>query len=84
VAEVRVVAVLVGLQASGKSTFARRLAARGDSARVPEAGLRATLARLRRPTTDDGFQAVLTVTFDGAGGFDVREAAGEEVGRWAP
>jgi predicted kinase len=49
----------------------RRNAERPAPARVPEAGLRATLARLRRPGTGDGFEAVRTVRFDGAGGFAV-------------
>jgi len=49
----------------------RRNAAREGRERVPEAGLRATLARLRRPATSDGFAAVRSVSFDGAGGFVV-------------
>jgi len=49
----------------------RRNAERPAPARVPEAGLRATLARLRRPGTGDGSEAVRTVRFDGAGGFAV-------------
>jgi predicted kinase len=50
----------------------RRNAAREGAARVPEVGLRATFRRLRRPTTADGFDAVVEVRFDGHGGFDVR------------
>lgn len=49
----------------------RRNAGRDGRSRVPEVGVRATMARLRRPETADGFDAVLTVRFDGAGGFDV-------------
>lgn len=54
----------------------RRNAERPHRERVPEAGLRATLARLRRPTAADGFAAVRTVTLDGAGGFAVAEDEG--------
>ncbi|CAL9357224.1 hypothetical protein SUDANB58_00582 [Streptomyces sp. enrichment culture] len=50
----------------------RRNAARAGRDRVPEVGVRATLGRLRRPTREDGFDAVLEVRFDGHGGFDVR------------
>ncbi|WP_437023352.1 AAA family ATPase [Streptomyces sp. enrichment culture] len=50
----------------------RRNAARTGRDRVPEVGVRATLGRLRRPTREDGFDAVLDVRFDGHGGFDVR------------
>lgn len=49
-----------------------RNAIREGRARVPEVGLYATLKRLRRPTRADGFDRLYTVTFDGAGGFDVR------------
>ncbi len=55
----------------------QRNAARPDRARVPEAGLRATLARLLRPRVQDGFDEVFVVEFDGSGGFIVR-SAGEE------
>jgi predicted kinase len=48
---------------------ARRNAARAGRSRVPDAGLRATLARLRCPGPGDGFDAVLAVRFDGHGGF---------------
>ncbi|MBO0822974.1 MAG: ATP-binding protein [Actinobacteria bacterium] len=48
-----------------------RNAARQGRARVPEVGLRAVMARLQRPELTDGFDAVLTVRFDGAGGFHV-------------
>ncbi len=47
----------------------RRNAARTGRARVPDAGVRATSKRMRRPTTGDGFDAVLRVRFDGRGGF---------------
>jgi predicted kinase len=50
----------------------KRNAARQSRARVPDVGIRATLARLRAPTPADGFDEVLTVRFDGNGGFDVR------------
>ncbi|MEV5883834.1 ATP-binding protein [Streptomyces sp. NPDC052020] len=53
----------------------RRNAARTGRDRVPDVGVRATLKRLRRPTREDGFDAVLTVRFDGRGGFDVRPAS---------
>ncbi len=61
----------------------RRNAARPDRARVPEAGLRATLARLLRPRVQDGFDEVFAVEFDGAGGFAVRRA-GEKTGDGEP
>jgi predicted kinase len=50
----------------------KRNAARAARARVPEVGVKATLARLRAPHVMDGFDEVLTVRFDGKGGFDVR------------
>jgi predicted kinase len=43
----------------------QRNSARAGRSRVPEAGLMATMARLRRPGTADGFDAVLAVRFDG-------------------
>ncbi|GGW54720.1 hypothetical protein GCM10010503_34570 [Streptomyces lucensis JCM 4490] len=49
----------------------RRNAARSGRARVPDAGIHATLRRLRRPTRADGFDAVHVVRFDGLGGFEV-------------
>lgn len=58
----------------------RRNARRTGRDRVPEAGVRATLKRLRRPTCEDGFDAVLDVRFDGRGGFEVRPAAPTGVG----
>ncbi|MFI6412601.1 AAA family ATPase [Streptomyces sp. NPDC050585] len=54
----------------------RRNAARHGRERVPEAGFRATLARLRRPSRADGFDAVLEVRMDGRGGFTVCPAPG--------
>jgi predicted kinase len=49
-----------------------RNAIREGRARVPEVGLYATLKRLRQPTRADGFDRVYQVSFDGAGGFDIR------------
>lgn len=49
----------------------RRNAARTGRARVPEVGIKATMARLRHPDEQDGFDEVLTVRFDGAGGFTI-------------
>ncbi|MDO0928903.1 ATP-binding protein [Streptomyces sp. TG1A-8] len=54
----------------------RRNAGRTGRARVPDAGIHATLRRLRRPSTADGFDAVHDVRFDGRGGFEVRPAGG--------
>ncbi|MGX1134452.1 putative kinase [Streptomyces glaucescens] len=54
----------------------RRNAAREGRDRVPDIGVLATQRRLREPSPDDGFDAVLEVRFDGRGDFDVR-AAGE-------
>jgi predicted kinase len=50
----------------------RRNAAREGRERVPDVGVLATLKRLRRPSTVDGFDSVREVRFDGRGGFDVR------------
>jgi predicted kinase len=50
----------------------RRNAAREGRDRVPDVGVLATLRRLREPSPDDGFDAVLEVRFDGRGDFDVR------------
>jgi AAA domain-containing protein len=61
----------------------QRNAARLDRARVPEVGLRATMARLLRPRVRDGFDEVFVVKFDGTGGFIVRPA-GEEGEGGAP
>jgi predicted kinase len=49
-----------------------RNAARDDQMRVPEVGIRATLARLRRPCLADGFDALHVVEFDGRGGFTIQ------------
>jgi GTPase SAR1 family protein len=57
----------------------RRNAARTGRSRVPDAGVRATMARLRQPGLADGFDTVLTVRADGAGGFLV-EPCGEAPG----
>lgn len=48
-----------------------RNAARQGRARVPEVGVRAVMARLRRPELADGFDAVMAVRFDGDNGFHV-------------
>lgn len=58
----------------------RRNAERVGRARVPHAGMRAVMARLRRPAVADGFDAVLAVRFDGAGGFRVVSAGWEAAG----
>lgn len=50
----------------------RRNAAREGRARVPDAGVLATLGQLRKPSTEAGFDAVHEVRFDGRGGFEVR------------
>lgn len=50
----------------------RRNAARAGRERVPDAGVLATLKRLRKPSPADGFDEVREVRFDGRGGFDVR------------
>lgn len=55
-----------------------RNAARAGRSRVPEVGVRATMARLRCPGPADGFDTVLAVRFDGAGGFEVGPLTGEE------
>jgi predicted kinase len=61
----------------------RRNATRTGPDRVPEVGIHATLKRLRRPSPEDGFDAVLDVRFDGRGGFEVRPAPGEALSRAA-
>lgn len=53
----------------------RRNAARAGRDRVPDAGVLATLKRLREPTPSDGFDAVRVVRFDGRGGFEVLPGA---------
>jgi predicted kinase len=58
----------------------QRNAARPDGARIPELGLRATLARLLRPRVQDDFDEVFAVEFHGSGGFIVRPAGEESDG----
>ncbi|WP_235033093.1 ATP-binding protein [Streptomyces sp. WAC05374] len=53
----------------------RRNAVREGRGRVPEAGVRATHERLRRPSPADGFDTVVEVRFDGRGGFVLRPSA---------
>lgn len=48
-----------------------RNATRAGKTRVPDVGLYATVKRLRRPSTADGFDALFTVRADGRGGFTV-------------
>lgn len=55
----------------------RRNAARQGRSRVPEVGVRAAMARLRRPEVADGFDAVVAVRVDDAGGFCVAPARPE-------
>jgi predicted kinase len=50
----------------------QRNAIREGRARVPDVGLYATLKQLRTPTRADGFDHLYLISFDGAGGFDVR------------
>lgn len=52
-----------------------RNASRAAENRVPDAGLYATLKRLRRPHPADGFDELRVVRFDGAGGFTVTDLA---------
>jgi predicted kinase len=49
-----------------------RNALREGRTRVPDVGFHATLRRLRRPSQEDGFDALLAVTPNGRGGFDIR------------
>lgn len=56
----------------------RRNAARTGRSRVPDIGIRATMARLRCPGLADGFDAVLSVRFGAEGGFELCPA--ERVG----
>ncbi|MFI1384212.1 AAA family ATPase [Embleya sp. NPDC020886] len=55
-------------------SFARN-AEREGKIRVPDVGVRDTLRRLRAPGTDEGFDALYVVRFDGAGGFVVETAS---------
>jgi predicted kinase len=57
---------------------ALRNASRTGRSRVPDAGLRATMSRLRKPGVEHGFDAVMTVRLDDAGGFKVRPADEQE------
>lgn len=57
---------------------AARNAARDARTRVPEIGLYATLAKLRRPRRADGFDRLFVVSFDGAGGFCVAPMTEED------
>ncbi|MEU3554728.1 hypothetical protein [Streptomyces fragilis] len=59
----------------------RRNAGRPDAERVPEVGVRATFRKLRRPTTADGFDAVIEVRLDGRGDFETRPARPAEGAR---
>jgi predicted kinase len=49
-----------------------RNAVREGRHRVPDVGLYTTLKRLRPPSLADGFDRLYLVSFDGAGGFDIR------------
>ncbi|RZS44422.1 putative kinase [Herbihabitans rhizosphaerae] len=53
------------------ATFGRN-ALREGKTRVPDVGIRATLKRLRQPTSRDGFDRLHIVRWDGDGGFTVR------------
>lgn len=57
-----------------------RNAARAGRARVPEIGVMSTVSRLRQPGTADGFDGVLTIRFDGSGGFEVSPCSVEAPG----
>jgi len=58
----------------------QRNAARTGRSLVPEVGVRATMALLRQPAPGDGFDEVLTVRWDEAGGFQVTPAGVEDAG----
>ena len=51
---------------------------------MPAVGLYATIKRLRRPTPDDGFDALYEVAFDEAGGFRLTPMWGKDDGSWTP
>jgi predicted kinase len=55
----------------------QRNAVRQGRSRVPDAGIHATLARLRQPVPADGFDAVLAVRIASDGGFEVLSAGQE-------
>ena len=57
-----------------------RNAGRAGRARVPEVGVMSTMSRLRQPGTADGFDDVLTIRFDGGGGFEVSACPAEVPG----
>jgi predicted kinase len=56
----------------------RRNAVRTGRSRVPDVGIRATMARLERPGLQHGFDAVMTVSFGAGGGFEVWPASPAE------
>jgi predicted kinase len=58
----------------------RRNALRTGRSQVPDVGVRATMALLRRPAPGEGFDEVATVRWDGAGGFKVAPVDREDVG----
>jgi predicted kinase len=58
----------------------RRNALRTGRSLVPEVGVRATMSVLRQPTPGGGFDEVLAVRWDGAGGFEITTAHGEAAG----
>lgn len=47
---------------------------------MPDVGVQATMALLRRPAPGEGFDEVATVRWDGAGGFKVAPVDMEDVG----
>ena len=51
----------------------RRNAGRDGRSRVPEPGITATMAKMCRPGTADGFDAVFTVRLDDRSGFEVNQ-----------
>jgi predicted kinase len=58
----------------------QRNALRTGRSQVPDVGVRATMAVLRRPTPGDGFDEVATVRWDGSGGFKVAPVDMGDVG----
>lgn len=54
----------------------RRNAVREGRGRVPDIGVRATLARLSQPRREEGFDEMYAIHFDGARGFTVRPMLG--------
>lgn len=55
------------------STALERNAARPESERIPERGLRGTLSRLERPSYEEGFGRLHYVRLDGRGGFQMED-----------